>query len=94
GAWEMDVDGRPKISIANAQLVHMDHIRVVRDAELRRLDIEYLRANEAGDTALKTSIAAEKQALRNLPQTFDLTVAATPTQLNDLWPANLPKRPT
>ena len=90
GAWEMDVDGRPKINIAKARLVHMDRIRVMRDAGLRLLDIEYLKADEAGDAALKTSIATEKRMLRDIPQTFDLTVAGTPDELKAMWPAGLP----
>ena len=34
GAWEMDTDGTPKVNMAKARAIHMDAIRVVRNAEL------------------------------------------------------------
>ena len=91
GAWEMDTDGTPKINMAKARGVHMDKIRVVRDAELVKLDLTSLRAVEAGDASAQSTIATEKQTLRDIPQTFDLTTS-TPTQLKAKWPSELPAR--
>ena len=91
GAWEMDVDGLPKVNMVKAQTIHMDHIRKVRDAELVKLDTTSLRAIEGNDVAEKQRVATEKQALRDIPQTFDLTVAATPSELKVLWPSVLPR---
>jgi len=88
-AWVKKTGGI-KVSLPKARPIHLDRIRVVRDAELLRLDIEYLKADEVGDAALKASIATEKQVLRDIPQTFDLTVATTPDELKALWPAELP----
>lgn len=36
-------------------------------------------------------VTTEKQKLRDLPQTLDLTVAQTPEDLKALWPADLPR---
>ena len=91
GAWEMDTDGTPKVNMAKARGVHMDKIRVVRDAELVKKDLTSLRAIEAGDTSAQATIAAEKQTLRDIPQTFDLTTD-TPVQLKAKWPSELPAR--
>ena len=91
GAWEMDVDGRPKVNIAKARIIQMDHIRMVRDRELQRLDIDALRAVGTGDTAKGTAVEAEKQVLRDLPQTFDLSSYTTPVELAAAWPAELPE---
>jgi hypothetical protein len=63
----------------------------VRDAELIKTDVPYLRALEVGDTAAQATIAAEKQILRDIPQTFELN-ARTPQQLKAQWPAELPPR--
>lgn len=91
GAWEMDTDGTPKVNMAKARVVHMDAIRVVRNAELAAKDIPFMRAVEAGDTDAQATIATEKQVLRDIPQTFDLT-ARTPQQLKGKWPLELPPR--
>ena len=91
GAWEMDTDGRPKVNMAKARGVHMDKIRAVRDAELVKKDIPFMRAVEAGDAGVQSTIATEKQTLRDIPQTFDLTTD-TPIQLQAKWPTELPAR--
>jgi hypothetical protein len=91
GAWEMDTDGTPKVNMPKARGVHMDKIREVRDAELVKKDLISLRAIEAGDTSAQATIATEKQTLRDIPQTFDLTTD-TPEELKAKWPAELPAR--
>jgi hypothetical protein len=87
----MDTDGTPKVNMAKARGVHMDKIRVVRDAELVKKDLTSLRAIEAGDTSAQARIATEKQTLRDIPQTFDLTTD-TPEELKAKWPSELPAR--
>jgi len=89
GAWEMDIDGRPKINMPKARGVQMDRIRIARNAELDKKDIQFMRAIEANDGS-QTTIAAEKQVLRDIPQTFDLTTD-TPEELKQKWPESLPK---
>jgi hypothetical protein len=89
----MDTDGTPKVNMAKARGVHMDTIRVVRDAELVKKDLSSLLAIEAGDTSSQSTIATEKQTLRNIPQTFDLTTDNdTPEELKAKWPSELPAR--
>jgi len=90
GAWEMDTDGCPKVNMPKARGVHMDKIRQVRNLELIRLDIDSLRAVEAGDEVAKARIATAKQTLRDIPQTFDLTTPNdTPEELKAMWPQEL-----
>ena len=91
GAWEMDTDGTPKINMAKARGVHMDKIRVVRNAELAKEDLNMLKALEDGDTSTQTTLNTKKQTLRDIPQTFDLTTD-TPVQLKAKWPSELPAR--
>ena len=93
GAWEMDTDGTPKVNMEKARVVHMDNIRVIRNAELVKKDLPSLRAIEAGDTDAQATIATEKQVLRDLPTTFDITTDVdTPEKLKAKWPAELPAR--
>jgi len=93
GAWEMDTDGLPKVNMAKARGVHMDCIRECRNEELVKKDLESLRAIEAGDTDAQSTIATEKQTLRDIPQTFDLTTDNdTPEELKAKWPTELPAR--
>ena len=80
-----------KVNMSKAREIHMGAIRKVRDAELIKTDAPFLRAVEAGDTKSQATIAAEKQVLRNIPQTFDLA-SQHPTQLKKLWPVELPTR--
>ena len=83
------------VNMNKARGIHMNVIRGVRDAELAALDLPYMRALEAGDTAAQATIATEKQVLRDIPQTFDLTTGIiTPAQLRGKWPAELPARLT
>lgn len=79
------------VNMAKARTVHLAAIRRARDNELAAMDIAWMKAAESGDTNAQTKIAAEKQILRDLPQTFDLT-ARTPEQLRARWPKELPRR--
>ena len=79
------------VDMTKARVIHMNRIRVVRNAELVAKDITFMRAVEAGDTGAQSTIATEKQTLRDIPQTFDLTTD-TPEQLKALWPDELPAR--
>ena len=77
------------INMSKARGIQMDKIREVRNAELAKKDIEFMKALEADDGS-HTAIAAEKQVLRDIPQTFDLTTE-TPEELKQKWPEGLSK---
>ena len=89
-AWECP-DGVIHVDMSKARDIHMDRIRMVRNVELAALDVAFMLAVEAGDTDAQSKIGAEKQLLRDIPQTFDLT-ARTPQQLKSKWPSELPPR--
>jgi len=77
------------INMPKARGIQMDKIRAVRNKELAKKDIEFMEALEADDGSHK-AIATEKQVLRDIPQTFDLTTD-TPEELKEKWPEGLPK---
>jgi hypothetical protein len=93
GAWEMDTDGTPKVNMTKARGIQMDKIRVVRNAELAKEDVNMLKAIEAGDTSAQSTMATKKQVLRDIPATFDITTGVTtPELLKAKWPTELPAR--
>ena len=81
------------VNMTKARTIHMDAIRVVRNAELAAKDITFMRAVEAGDTSAQATIATQKQTLRDIPATSNITTGVTtPTQLKARWPTELPAR--
>jgi len=80
-----------QINMDKARRIHMDNIRLVRDQELVIRDVAFIRALESGDQAAQEAIRREKQVLRDIPQTFDLT-APSLARLREKWPAELPPR--
>ena len=94
GAWRRDTRPMPApvtIDMAEARGIHRDRIRRARDRRLAALDLDYQRADEAGDAAEKRRVATLKQKLRDIPQSFDLGHAETPEALKQLWPDELPR---
>ena len=85
------------LDLPAARAIHLATIRQVRDAELAKLDILYMKALEAPDPDAigaeqyfrMKEIADLKQALRDIPQTFDLTKYRTPATLKAAWPSEL-----
>ena len=81
------------INMVKARAIHLTEIRVVRNAELEKEDINMLKAIEAGDASAQSTVATKKQGLRDLPATFDITTdAGTPELLKGKWPTELPDR--
>jgi hypothetical protein len=76
------------VNMAKARGIHMDKIRLVRNKQLAGLDVSFMRAVETGDDSERVRIAGEKQVLRDIPQTLDLTTD-TPEELKAIWPTEL-----
>ena len=90
-AWEWR-DSGARVNMAKARTIHMNNIRAIRDRELAAKDISFMRAVEDGNTDAQATIKAEKQSLRDIPQTFDITTGVdTPEKLKAKWPDGLPK---
>jgi len=91
-AWEIN-DGVASVNMTKARAIHLVAIRRVRDAELVKKDVPFMRAVEDADTDAQATIKTEKQVLRDLPATFDITTdAGTPELLKAKWPVELPAR--
>jgi len=77
-AW-VDRDGITHC-MDKCRAIHMDKIRSARDKKLKELDIETMRGID---------VQAEKQILRDIPTTIDLSAADTPEDLKKIWPQQL-----
>jgi len=81
------------VNMTKARAIHLEEIRKVRNAELVKEDITFMRAVEAGDTSAQSAVATKKQTLRDIPATFDITTDVdTPELLKARWPSELPAR--
>lgn len=89
GAWECEAGTGLVCHMGKARSIKMDKIREVRNTELAKLDIPWMKAIEAGDRSAQLTIAERKQELRDIPQTFGLHGYLTPQALANAWPVEL-----
>jgi hypothetical protein len=69
------------IDIPKAKDIWKDKIRIARHSALNKLDVEFMRATEAGTDT--TTIVANKQTLRDLPAQVDS--ATTTDEIQAVW---------
>jgi hypothetical protein len=82
GAYKL-TENTFEINVDDAKEFQIMRFREARTPILQSLDIDYLKADEKGDSQLKLEIATKKNALR------DVTKISLPDNLNDLnnfWP--------
>ena len=85
-AWRLGAFNKISIDIEAAKEIQRNHWREARILKLAALDIQFMRALEAGNSALQTNISEAKQALR------DVTLTEIPDDINEIratWPAIL-----
>jgi hypothetical protein len=81
------------VDMTKARAVHLAEIRRVRNAELVKEDVTFMRAVEAGNASAQSTVATRKQVLRDIPASFDITTGvSTPELLKARWPSELPAR--
>ena len=81
------------VNMTKARAIHLAEIRRVRNEELVKEDVTFMRAVEAEDTDAQATIKTKKQTLRDIPATFDITTDVdTPEKLKAKWPTELPAR--
>lgn len=86
-AWEDN--GGVKVNMPKAREIHKDFLRGLRKPKLAALDVEYQIADESGNVALKSSISAKKQALRDVTDDPAIVAARNPAELKVVIPAIL-----
>lgn len=68
----MDGAAMIKINLDKAKEILKDRVRAERAPMLSSLDVEFMRAVEAGDTQKQQEIASKKQSLRDATKSVDL----------------------
>ena len=69
------------VNIDKAKDVWKEKIRTARKPVLEKLDIDFMKAQEAGTST--TSIVADKNVLRNLPSQVD--TSTTIDEIKSVW---------
>ena len=81
GAWEFNADV-VEVDMTAALAIHKENLRAERAPRLAELDVDYMKALEAGTGA--ADIAAEKETLRTITDDVRLAAATTPDALKAL----------
>ncbi len=81
-AWKNDLT----VDMPKARDIHRARLRIMRIPRLAALDVDYQKADEAGDLTLKREIAAKRQALRDVTAAPEIEAAQTPEELKAAIP--------
>ena len=78
------------VDMTKARNIHLESIRIKRNAELSKLDIEAIKAQDMGNVETLAQIRARKQELRDLPATLAPTLfsASSVDELEAIKPLN------
>ena len=76
-AWKHDLT----VDMPKAREIHRNNLRSQRTPLLVSLDLEFMRAIEAGNTAMQVDIAMQKQAMRDVTAKPEIEAAQTPEHL-------------
>ena len=81
-AWKHDLS----VDMPKAVEIHKTKLRDLRAPKLVMLDVEFMRAVEAGDTNKQAEIGVKKQALRDITDDPRIAAAKTPEELKAIIP--------
>ena len=81
GAWQFN-GSAVEVDMTAAKEIHKENLRQARKPLLADLDVQYMRAMEAGEDT--TAIVASKQALRDVTSDARIAAATTPDELKAL----------
>jgi hypothetical protein len=87
-AWAID-GGKLGHDMVKARELHKNALRELRAPLLRALDVDYMKAHEAGDTVRLAEIAQKKKVLRDVTADPAIDAAKTPEELKAVIPAAL-----
>lgn len=91
-AWRMNGQA-VEVNMPAAREIHKARIREICDQQFLIKVQEFQAALLREDAEAQAAIDAEKTALRDLPDSFDLSKANSPTALAKMWPPDLPRAP-
>ena len=74
------------VDMNKAKEMVKDGLRSAREPLLQELDVQFMRAVEAGNTKLQSIISTKKQILRDVTDLPAINEANTTTELRNVWP--------
>jgi len=77
------------VDMTKAREIKRDQLRAERKPLLEQLDVEFMRAQEAGDTQKQALISDKKQSLRDVTADPAIDAATTPDELKAVRPSVL-----
>jgi hypothetical protein len=86
-AWVLNGKMKPIVNMEKAKKIWKDIIRQARKIAFEDLDIQYMRATEAGDDT--TEIVSKKQKLRDFTNNPEIESANTIEELQIIWDNDL-----
>lgn len=84
-AWSLDDNGNFIFLRDKAIEIKKDYFRFLRKPYLEKLDADFMKALEIGDSSAISSIAAKKQVLRDITD-IDMSEYNTPEKLHKFIP--------
>jgi hypothetical protein len=84
-AWVL-VDQKIEIDMEKAKTLFLNHLRKIRDHKFKLLDVEQLKALAVEDKEKIQEIEAEKEALRNMPESINWDMVETVYDLFHVMP--------
>lgn len=75
---------KPDHDMPKAREIHRVYLRKARLAEFCRLDVDFARADETGDTETKSRVGAQRQAFRDVTEDPRIEAAKTVEELKAL----------
>lgn len=84
-AWKFDA-GKIGHDMDKCREIHRTKLREMREPKMKKLDADYMRADEQGDVSTKRLIASQKQALRDVTKAPEIDAAQTPEELKAVLP--------
>lgn len=83
-AWEDNAG--IKVNMLKAREIHKNRLRAMRKPKFEVLDVEYMTADEVGNSSLKAQIVEKKKALRDVTIDPRIESAQTPEELKAAIP--------
>lgn len=83
--WKHVGGGRVGFDMPKCREIQKAKLRVARAPMLAALDVDYQRADEAGDNKRKQDITKEKQRLRDVTDDPRIAAAQTVDELKKVW---------
>lgn len=89
-AWTVATD-KVKEDLEKAKIIHLNRLRVIRNKQLDKTDILLMKAQEQGTEEDVATLKTDRQALRDMPETTDLSTITKIKDLKEVMPEVLTK---